>query len=960
MRRAPPEPRQRRILCRGSGSEGKPPYGELYRADSTPPGAALPGRVRAGEPSAGAPSVVAAVAAEPPSPEPPRRPSRPTPRPSRGAAVGADSPPASSVLRRARRRRCGEPPVAAAVGAGACRVVSGRDDARPRRSPLVVRLVARRGLRRPCGVASRAPSPAGRRPLGSEHDRDGRADPCRTGSRAADAAADRAAVLPWLAPGRAARPACVRTGCWSMSRRDDRASGQRRRADADRDGLRRDRGHAGAAGEQPPERLDPRRAGERGVGRLQPRAQLCRARNSSDSTAGPETASAAASSSYERPPNSRRSSASRCWRGSSAIARQSAARSARRIASASGSGQAVAGSTSLHGERLAHARPGARPALVARDRREPGGRLPRRGAVEQRAVSREERLLRRVLGLGRVAQQQRGRARRPCGRGALELLGPRARPPRHRGGRRGAATCSGALVVAPSVAAVAVVAVVVAVVAAVALPAGPPSELSWSVTVWPTSDAGSVSPPGSGTVSVWPVHREGHRSRPRPPRRRLDLERLDSRRRGRRPTSRRAGRCSRSRPASRRRCPCAAAWSAVGGGAGGVSTADASRRPVWTASRCRLLERNIVAADAPDDDRRGCGPCARGRRRSAGRRRARRASRRDAWPATARTRPLGEATSSAPCCFATTTPPEGGRAGGGRPDGRGAASVAIEQEPLHAYELLSLRTGSRRRPVSSREAIGRENLRRHAPGERRPGQLAAQADEQRLERERRRELELLRLAPGGADELAGPLGPEQPLPASRPRAAPRSRSTCTTAASAPAASDDEVAVPPLQLLEHREQLVALGAALRAPDALLRLAARSARAPRPTPPPSPSPPRRARRCPRAAPARRPLASNSGIEVDGARDAEQRLAPLRRGRVEQPLRPVEPAAGDARERRHLLVGQLRRARADRGAHGALREPPERRRAGSASGSSPAAGRGRPRRARSPRTAAAPRDP
>ena len=74
-----------------------------------------------------------------------------------------------------------------------------------------------------------------------------------------------------------------------------------------------------------------------------------RARKSSDSTAGVETASAAASSSYDRPPNSRSKNAFRCGRGSASIASHSAARSALRIASASGSGSADAASTASAG-----------------------------------------------------------------------------------------------------------------------------------------------------------------------------------------------------------------------------------------------------------------------------------------------------------------------------------------------------------------------------------------------------------------------------------------------------------------------------------------------------------------------------------------------------------------------------------------------------------------------------------
>ncbi len=68
---------------------------------------------------------------------------------------------------------------------------------------------------------------------------------------------------------------------------------------------------------------------------------------------------------------------------------------------------------------------------------------------------------------------------------------------------------------------------------------------------------------------------------------------------------------------------------------------------------------------------------------------------------------------------------------------------------------------------------------------------------------------------------------------------------------------------------------------------------------------------------------------GIEIDGARDREQRLAPLRRCGIEQARGPVEPPAGNARERRHLLVRKLGCARADRLAHRALGQAAERHR-------------------------------
>ena len=103
-------------------------------------------------------------------------------------------------------------------------------------------------------------------------------------------------------------------------------------------------------------------------------------------------------------------------------------------------------------------------------------------------------------------------------------------------------------------------------------------------------------------------------------------------------------------------------------------------------------------------------------------------------------------------------------------------------------------------------------------------QIAAKPEKKSLEREGRRELKLLSLAPGEPDELAGPLGGQEPLP----------RAVCAELLEAvdvhrgglrPGGEDDEVAVPPLELLEQREEFLPLGAALRAPRVLLRLASR---------------------------------------------------------------------------------------------------------------------------------------
>ena len=220
-----------------------------------------------------------------------------------------------------------------------------------------------------------------------------------------------------------------------------------------------------------------------------------------------------------RPPNSRRSSASRCCRGSASIARHSAARSA--LPDRLGERIVRRGDRLelLHRQRLAHARADPRPAFVARDRGEPRCRLARLGAVQKRAVRGEERLLRRVLGLGAIAQQRRQRPLtvRPYSR--VEQLGPRSGRPVAGAAARHAAIRAGALVVATS---------------ATAVrgrcrrrgrrhrdrhPGRRSSRAteSWIVTVWPTSDAGSVRPAGSGTVSVWPWTVERDRCRQRPP-----------------------------------------------------------------------------------------------------------------------------------------------------------------------------------------------------------------------------------------------------------------------------------------------------------------------------------------------------------------------------------------------------------------------------------------------------------
>src|SRR5205823_1566431 len=110
---------------------------------------------------------------------------------------------------------------------------------------------------------------------------------------------------------------------------------------------------------------------------------------------------------------------------------------------------------------------------------------------------------------------------------------------------------------------------------------------------------------------------------------------------------------------------------------------------------------------------------------------------------------------------------------------------------------------------SSREALG-EKLARSGAAEQRPAELAPEPDEQRLERERHRELELLGVPPGGPHDLAGPLGVREPLPR---RIGPELREPVDVddRTLGTRGGHDEIAVPPLELFERGEQLVPLGA-----------------------------------------------------------------------------------------------------------------------------------------------------
>ena len=139
--------------------------------------------------------------------------------------------------------------------------------------------------------------------------------------------------------------------------------------------------------------------------------------------------------------------------------------------------------------------------------------------------------------------------------------------------------------------------------------------------------------------------------------------------------------------------------------------------------------------------------------------------------------------------------------------------------------------------------------------------------------------------------------------------------------------DDEVAVPGRELLELRQQLLALGATLNPLDALLRIARRQVEAGRRPPPPRPS---------HAAPQRDRVEQGTRrvgrverrVEVAGR--APLRRSPSRRSRtsgsISRRARSSRPAR-DAGERGRLLFAELRRVLGEPRAHRPLGEPAER---------------------------------
>ena len=218
-------------------------------------------------------------------------------------------------------------------------------------------------------------------------------------------------------------------------RREGRASRERRGAEADRHRLGRDGRRAPR--DEPHGRLDPRGSRQRRVHRLQPRAhalpgaeeqRLHRRPGDPEGNGKLLVGEAAELAQQQRVPLLLRQLGDRApERGEVGAAR----RLLHRIAEASFHVDV------LDGERLAHPRPRACPALVARDRCEPRCRLARLGAVEQRPVGGEEHLLRRVLRLGPVAQQDAAEPGDHPSVAAVQLLGPGVRPPRDRGGPGG-------------------------------------------------------------------------------------------------------------------------------------------------------------------------------------------------------------------------------------------------------------------------------------------------------------------------------------------------------------------------------------------------------------------------------------------------------------------------------------------------------------------------------------------
>ena len=198
-----------------------------------------------------------------------------------------------------------------------------------------------------------------------------------------------------------------------------------------------------------------------------------------------------------------------------------------------------------------------------------------------------------------------------------------------------------------------------------------------------------------------------------------------------------------------------------------------------------------------------------------------------------------------------------------------------------------------------------------------------QAHEQRLEREWRRDVELLERTPRLPHRLGGRLGAAAVDPGVLGQVGDAIEVDHRPLGPDP--HDHQVAIPGGELLEREQDLLPLGPALGALDVLLGLALGQL-------------PALERLLGGRLRLRGPLSGESedglrgGVGVEGrvdvhsARDREQLLSPPRRLGVEQPLHAVEPTGRDARERRRLLRREPRRAPLDLRPDRALREPPE----------------------------------
>ena len=207
-------------------------------------------------------------------------------------------------------------------------------------------------------------------------------------------------------------------------------------------------------------------------------------------------------------------------------------------------------------------------------------------------------------------------------------------------------------------------------------------------------------------------------------------------------------------------------------------------------------------------------------------------------------------------------------------------------------------------------------------------QLASEQDEQRLERELRRELELLEPAPRVAHRLGRPLGPEQPL-AGRVGPEQLEQVDVRRRLLGSDADDDEIAVPGGELLELRRAAPRARprAARAARAARPRASAARARAPSRPRAPSPRP-----RAPGELSSSAAAASDrleAGLRVDGAGLGEQRRRAARPHCGSSSARkPVEAARRrPARARAGAAAIELGRPRVERLADRPLREPRER---------------------------------